>query len=47
MGFTTIRIKQDTLEILRNMGKKSESYDDILKRLIDTWNKYNGGNDNG
>lgn len=38
--FTTIRIKKSTREILQNMGKKGETYDDIITRLIDIAKKY-------
>lgn len=36
MDITTIRISKDTLELLKELGKKKETYDDLIKRLIDT-----------
>lgn len=32
---TTIQVKKDTREKLKHFGHKGESYDDILKRLMD------------
>jgi predicted CopG family antitoxin len=34
MGKTTIQIEEETRELLFDMGKKGESYDDIIRRLI-------------
>lgn len=34
MGKTTIQIDEITREKLRNLGKKGETYDDIINRLI-------------
>jgi len=31
---TTIRIKESTKKLLDNFGKKPESYDDIILRLL-------------
>jgi hypothetical protein len=31
---TTIRIKRTTVAMLKEIGKKSETYDDIIRRLI-------------
>ncbi len=31
---TTIRIKRETFNMLREIGKKYETYDDIIKRLL-------------
>ncbi len=33
--YTTIRIRKSTKEKLDNNGKKSESYDDIILRLLE------------
>lgn len=32
--WTTVSIKRDTVEQLNEVGKKSETYDDVIKRLI-------------
>ena len=32
---TTIRIKRETKRKLENLGKKTESFDDIIQRLIE------------
>lgn len=34
--FTTIRIKKSTREMLLKIGKKGETYDDVIIRIIDT-----------
>jgi predicted CopG family antitoxin len=39
MPKTTILIETKTREELRLMGIKGESYDDIIRRLIDHWRK--------
>lgn len=36
---TTIRVKKDTVQRLKAKGKFGESYEDIIKRLIDAWEK--------
>ncbi len=45
---TTIAVRNETKEVLRQMGEKGESYDHIIQRLIDAaqikkldvrWNK--------
>jgi predicted CopG family antitoxin len=36
MPFTTIRIDMDTREKLRDLGRKGETYNEIIKRLIET-----------
>ena len=35
---TTIMVKKETRDILKELGKKGETYDDIIRRLIDLWN---------
>nr|WP_321353138.1 hypothetical protein [uncultured Methanoregula sp.] len=35
MSLTTIKIQTETRDRLADLGKKSESYDTILNRLID------------
>lgn len=37
--YTNIRVKRETAEILKKIGKKSETYDDIIRRLIDAVSK--------
>ncbi len=32
---TTIQISKETREILKELGKKGETYDDIIRRLIE------------
>lgn len=36
MPFTTIRIDLETREKLRDLGRKGETYNEIIKRLIET-----------
>jgi len=31
---TTVRIRKDTLEMLKDRGRKGESYDDIVRKLL-------------
>jgi hypothetical protein len=43
-NITTISLKKETKEIIRRMGEKGETYDDIIqrifkKRLDEHWNK--------
>jgi predicted CopG family antitoxin len=35
MTFTTIRIDMDTREKLRDLGRKGETYNEIIRRLIE------------
>jgi len=39
MALTTIKIQTETREKLADLGKKSESYDTILNRLIEFYRK--------
>ena len=32
---TTIKIKKETARSLKEIGKKSETYDDVINRLLD------------
>ncbi|MDH5448745.1 MAG: hypothetical protein OEY24_04950 [Candidatus Bathyarchaeota archaeon] len=32
---TSIKIKKSTRDVLKSVGKKSETYDDIINRLLD------------
>ncbi len=36
MAFTTIRIELNTREKLRDLGRKGETYNEIIKRMIET-----------
>jgi hypothetical protein len=36
MPFTTIRIELETRDKLRNLGRKGETYNEIIKGLIET-----------
>ena len=40
MPQTTIRINNTTRDRLVELGKKNESYDTIINRLIDSYEKY-------
>jgi hypothetical protein len=42
---TTIKISTETRDRLADMGKKSESYDTIVNRLIDFWEHHPAGID--
>ncbi len=33
---TTISISKETRELLKEFGKKSENYDDVIRRMINT-----------
>lgn len=37
MALTTIKIQTETRDKLADLGKKSESYDTIINRLIDSY----------
>jgi hypothetical protein len=32
--YTTIRLEKDTIKMLQEIGKKNETYDEIIKRLV-------------
>ena len=32
---TSIRVQKETVELLKERGRKGESYDDIIKRLLE------------
>ncbi len=34
---TVIKVDKTTRELLRSLGTKDESYDDVIKRLIAHW----------
>jgi hypothetical protein len=38
---TVIRVSKETRAILRNLGKKGESYDAIIRRLIEYYDQGN------
>jgi len=33
--FTSIRIRKETVEMLKERGRKGDSYDDIIRRLLE------------
>jgi|YelNatPaOPRAMG01_1025707.scaffolds.fasta_scaffold17309_2 predicted DNA-binding protein len=41
--YTNIRLKRETVEKLKKLGFKGETYDDIINRLIECYkNRVNG-----
>jgi len=38
-GVTTIQLEMKTRDRLMDLGKKGESYDQIINKLIDSWSK--------
>ena len=40
---TTIQVSKETREMLKELGKKGETYDDIIRRLIELAKKVEGG----
>ncbi len=32
--FTSIRVRKETVEMLREKGRKGETYDDIIRKLL-------------
>lgn len=38
-GVTTIQLEMKTRDRLMDLGKKGESYDQIINKLIDSWAK--------
>lgn len=38
-GVTTIQLEAKTKDRLMDIGKKGETYDDIINKLIDLWKK--------
>ena len=34
-SYTSIRVTKKTVELLKERGRKGESYDDIIKRLLE------------
>jgi predicted CopG family antitoxin len=39
METTVIKVKKETREMLKSLGRKGESYDDIIRRLIEAWRR--------
>ncbi len=37
--YTTIRLEKETVKMLQEVGKKKETYDEIIRRLIKNANK--------
>ncbi len=33
--FTSIRLRKETVEMLKERGRKGQSYDDIIRRLLE------------
>jgi len=38
-GVTTIQLEMKTRDRLMSIGKKGETYDEIINKLVDTWQK--------
>lgn len=38
-AFKNIAVKQDTYETLKSLGKMSDSYDSVIKRLLERRNE--------
>jgi hypothetical protein len=38
-NYTNIRLKKETVKMLQEMGKKKETYDEIIRRLINAAQK--------
>jgi predicted CopG family antitoxin len=34
-NYTSIRVTKETVELLKERGRKGESYDDIIKKLLE------------
>jgi len=39
---TTIRVSKETQSMLKDIGKKGETYDDVIRRLIEFYVKHHG-----
>ena len=39
--YTVVRVKRETAKMLQEIGKKSETYDDVIRRLMDAVPKDN------
>lgn len=42
MRITMIRLSKETVEELKKLGTKGETYDQIVRRLIDHYKKFSG-----
>jgi hypothetical protein len=42
MEYVIIKVKRETRDALKSLGKKGETYDDIIRRLIDALKKFGG-----
>jgi hypothetical protein len=40
---TTIKLKKETRERLAEIGRKKETYDDIIRRLLEFYERNSGG----
>lgn len=38
-SYTMVRLKKETVEKLKELGKKGETYDDIIRKLLDFYEK--------
>jgi len=38
-GVTTVQLEKNTRDRLMSLGKKGESYDQIINKLVDFWSK--------
>jgi hypothetical protein len=36
---TTVKVRRETKKMLADMGKKEDTYDDVIMRLIEFYNK--------
>jgi predicted RNA-binding protein YlqC (UPF0109 family) len=39
----SIRVSRETVEALKEIGRKGETYDAIIRRLIDAWKRQKEG----
>lgn len=39
MSLTTIQIKKETREVLKKYGRKDETYDEIIRKLVEIANR--------
>jgi predicted CopG family antitoxin len=35
MHYTSIRVTKETVELLKERGRKGESYDDVIRKLLE------------
>ena len=39
---TTITVQKSTRDRLNNVGKKNQTYDELIKQLVDFYQRYHG-----